>query len=830
MGLLGLLETQLGLGGILPSLYERAAALMPHLRETSGYWRDSFDKSDALGVAQRLIKERDYLMDHGWRGEPLTDRLRELRAATEPVLPGPPDRWLAVLNNFGQPAIASVKLFCERVELSGLVTKALGLLEEGGVAITVEQIAPSAAQGDLAAARAHDFEPVGDGSLQLIRPFGVTIAARAVAAWLAAQDDGETTVIIGADRELDRALHEHGLPTAGASHGPATVAAVLPLTLELAWGPQDPQQAYELLMLPGGPIPRHIGARLVHALQRWPSTESEAWTEALEKALGTINDEGRRERTRARIRTLFAADVQRHDKHLPIAAAIKRIDLVEKWANGAAHTTDDAERRESLHEVLHHIDNFRRLVASAGLESFTPADLRRWLRVSAPTASRGPFGSRAGLEFVDDPAQVVGPADNIIWWSFNAGSAPTARSFIRRAEREALAEAGCALPSPAQQAATNARLWQRPLLLARKRLVCVCPQRGLDGQRSYPHPLWDEVVGRLASDAQIDSLVSPAPFGERSASTRTPVALKVPRPTRTWTAPAGTSLERERESPSSLETSLGCSLQWALSYFGDVDADLASAPPGLSPLVMGSVAHRLYEALIAGGTTTADDAETRAAALFDEMMPKLAASFLLPGAEAQHGTFRYQMLQGARALMDILSLSGATVRSHEEDFELDTPELKLRGRADLVLQDPDVVVDYKWGRGSREDELRDGTALQLAVYAKLVAGGDAEWPAVAYFILSKQDAYTNDGEALKGATHVQGPALDVTWSALLGAVRERRDELGRRLLVASAIADDVVPVPADKRKLENGKLVVPAKCEYCSFGSLCGALWGGTDG
>ncbi len=71
MGLLGLLETQLGLGGLIPSLYERAAALVPHLRENQGNWRSSFDKSDALGVAQRLIKERDFLMDYGWNGEPV---------------------------------------------------------------------------------------------------------------------------------------------------------------------------------------------------------------------------------------------------------------------------------------------------------------------------------------------------------------------------------------------------------------------------------------------------------------------------------------------------------------------------------------------------------------------------------------------------------------------------------------------------------------------------------------------------------------------------------------------------------------------------------------
>jgi len=97
LGFFDVLETSLGLGGRVHPNSCRAAALIPALGSVPGFWDESA-KKDLLGVARELLRWRDTLWLHGWRSEPLTDRLAQLAEATREVLSGIPDRLLAVLG------------------------------------------------------------------------------------------------------------------------------------------------------------------------------------------------------------------------------------------------------------------------------------------------------------------------------------------------------------------------------------------------------------------------------------------------------------------------------------------------------------------------------------------------------------------------------------------------------------------------------------------------------------------------------------------------------------------------------------------------------------
>ena len=83
-GLLGMLETQLGLGGPAFPGVERAAALVPVLRNTAGFWSRSFE-NDALATAGTLLHWRDTLCLHGWQGQPVSPRLKQLAGVTKNV-------------------------------------------------------------------------------------------------------------------------------------------------------------------------------------------------------------------------------------------------------------------------------------------------------------------------------------------------------------------------------------------------------------------------------------------------------------------------------------------------------------------------------------------------------------------------------------------------------------------------------------------------------------------------------------------------------------------------------------------------------------------------
>jgi len=70
-GLLGLLETHLGLRGPSVPGSERVATLVPAVRSTSGFWSESA-AADPFATARRLLADRDLLRLNGWRGDAVT--------------------------------------------------------------------------------------------------------------------------------------------------------------------------------------------------------------------------------------------------------------------------------------------------------------------------------------------------------------------------------------------------------------------------------------------------------------------------------------------------------------------------------------------------------------------------------------------------------------------------------------------------------------------------------------------------------------------------------------------------------------------------------------
>ena len=51
--------------------------------------------------------------------------------------------------------------------------------------------------------------------------------------------------------------------------------------------------------------------------------------------------------------------------------------------------------------------------------------------------------------------------------------------------------------------------WRRPLLQATESLLLVCPQRTADGEDRYPHPLWDELVGKHGDEKLLTVEIEP---------------------------------------------------------------------------------------------------------------------------------------------------------------------------------------------------------------------------------------------------------------------------------------------------------------------------------
>ena len=825
-GLLHHLETTLGLGGPYLTNAERTASLIPVLRDTGGYWSSSLD-ADPYGVANRILSDRDELWMHGWRGEDVSDGLSQLARCTKDVPLGVPDRLARVadtLKTRGSEA-HTLQLVEPTDELPLVWRQVLQGLSAKGTAVEVEPLPPADAGGDLAAARADGFEPAADGTLQLVRPYGPLAAAEDISAWLAAEPNSSDTVIIGGDLLLDQALSRHGLPTTGVGAAENSLLSVLPLVIDLGWDPQDPQRVYELLLIPDGPVSAHIARRLVAALQRWPAVDSDLWREKLAEGLAEIANLERRKRIEDRLNIIFSRQVAR-GKPYPMEEIERRIKCVEDWAQG--HLGSDSSNLEPWYSVLDQAQTLNCLLNLARLRSLTAAEVGRWIQLASRSAtSKSPLGAQAGLASVRRPDAIAGRAARIVWWDFNQANAPLPKKLpLSSSERNALASKGIELPAPGTLAVAVARRWRRPLAQAAEALLLVCPRRAENGDELYPHPLWDEIEAR-ATAREGQSTARMLVRSKPDLPTAVPQTLcnlrPIAKPTRFWKNGTAGTLKRPVESPSSIQSFLGCSLQWTLRYFGHLNSTLGEPPPTAGPLLNGSLAHAILSKLVSKPGTNPEAATLEAERLFDELAPRLAAPLFLPGREAERGDFRNHLARTARTLTTLLQESGATVQSSEERYSESALGTTMRGFPDLILSNPNAVVDFKWASRSRhQDALLAGTALQLIAYAYLTKSSADEWPGIAYLIVRGGEFLTNC-EGFPGGIRLNCPDPATSWSALEAAYGRRQAELKDGLLTAPANPGEGTEATPDETSMVNGVLKVEPPCVFCRYDLICGA-------
>jgi len=830
------LEMALGLPTPTMSGGERAALLVPAVMATQGFWSASADV-DAFGSARRLLEWRDQLAMAGWQHGAHEPRLHALAELTRQAPPGLPDRLTAITASLSRrnPHMDALQLLAPVEQCEPLWRAVFAGLAGHGTRIDVAPPAAAAANGDLADARSAGFSPQGDGSLLLLRPSGPLQAAEETAAWLAQLGDDALghVAIIGADPVLDAALRRHGLPTLGSAcaRPDSSMLQLLPLVLEMGWHPQDPQRAFELLSLRPSPVPAEVAWPLRGALREWPAIDSDAWREALVGGLSTIADASRRARVELRQGVLWRAEVARGTAY-PAGVAVARAEMLRAWLAAMMHVSDTpGDARAALAQC----GLFLSLVRGSGLAEFPEPLLHRFLtEATRSVAADAPFTAQAGFGHVGLPGSLAGEARHVVWWSFDKRAlAPVPGLPLTRAERDELVAQGVELPEPARVAAAQAQRWQRPLLQATRALLLVCPERDEAGEELHPHPLWDEVVARInesgaARTRSVARLVGSS-FADRLPCVRRE-RLAVPAPQRRWTVAAGRIARREKESPSSIETLLGCSFKWTLDYPGRLrEAESPFVSAAGDSRLLGSLLHRLLGQLFALDPPAPAVAEAQAGALFDREAPRLAAALWLPGAETMRAQARRAMVRTAGTLAALLEATGARVLASEQPRAGRAFDTAFEGTPDLLLGPPRRIVDLKWGGASfRRKSLARGTALQLAAYSFL-SQEDGAFPPAAYLIMSAQRLLTTTPESFPGAESATGPPPEETWRLLEQAHVTTWTAIEAGRVEARGVSAVDADVPKESQVV-NGQLVMEPPCRFCSFAPMCGrSLQGGDE-
>ncbi len=791
-----------------------------------------------------------------------TERLAELAAVTRAVAPGVVDRLWALVELLEQ---GRRRLDIERIELLepeaglGLVwRRLLAALRQAGVTVVEREpeAVAAAAGSDLAGCQQGDFEPRGDGSLQLLRTGGWAEAAEEAAAWLAAAPAGESAVVIWPDPVLDHALQRHGLPTLGgasALHG-SSLLAVLPLVVELGWWPPDARLAHQLLLLPLSPIRRSAARRLAAALQDWPLVGGPEWSAALAAALEAIEDPAERAKVAERIAVVFERGVQR-DQPYPAAELGRRVALVERWARGYqavvasnaaeragqiavgideqdGRTPDphsgprprDAWRPEDFAPLMRQCAVLRGLMAASGRQAFAPRELGFMLERSTEAAGAAAVHpARAGLTALGAPGALTAPVDRVLCWDFSLSRhQPPAGVPLAPAERRALQAAGVELSDARQQARRRARRWLRPLHMARRAVLCVCPRRSRIGEDEFAHPAWDAIAARAGAHAgrlQADRLLQPPAREPRRP--RPPL-----QPQAGMQLEAGSVARRERESASSLEKLLRCPLAHTLRYPARLKPGPADPPPAVDgPLLLGSLAHRVLARVLEPLRAGRPLAPEQAAAAARAELERGAAGLFLPGQEQVRKRLELRPAAAAASLAECIAAGGLRVVGLEHELQGTAAHLALQGRIDLLLDGPPAVVDFKWsGATKKRQALERNTAVQLAVYARLARPrADAPLPAVAYYLIDGDRLLASEHARLPGAEPVAGAEPEQCWAALAPTAADLFAELAAGRVAAPGNDE----APRNNDSIADGRLRLAPQCGYCDYSALCGRLFGG---
>ncbi|MDC3959013.1 PD-(D/E)XK nuclease family protein [Polyangium jinanense] len=815
-GFLALLETHLGLATPHASLADRAAELVPRLFREDHFYGASA-KTDPWATAHRLLAWRDHLWEHGWRGERLGQRrLGELAEVTLGLPPGPAERiervsgWLE-----GRSVdVEEVRLLVPKATLSAAWQRVLAPLERAGVRIVSEPLSDAQAAGNLAAARGEGARITpGDPSLQLVRCHGPREGARMLAAALAADPGLGQTLFIGPDGILDEALAEFGLPTLGASsaHDAGALAALLPLTLQLAWGPVDPQLALDWLTLPDHPLDRTVAARLAATLEVWPAVGNPLWRAVSNEVPGG-------ESFRAILDTVFVPIADRHAQ-IRVHDLLPRVELLERWASLHAATSPAHALVVAQAEAL------RGRFELAELRRLSPPRLDAVLAsvVGNGAAMRRP--ALSGYAGVGLPGGVAGPARRIVWWNFHDAGSRRSHVSLRASERQALASIGVFLPSLGDETRAAAARARRPLHQAEETLILVAPHQDEIGEARPLHPLWDEIAGRLHDGRYRRHLHFEAPTLGKPAARTTVVVTRAERPSREHHASRPPS-PRPAESPSSLQKLLGCSFCYALDYMGRIR-------PRTSPRLVvesrlhGLLAHEVLAAASREGVFPSEsegDARQATLAILDRLLPTHAALLLLHGHQQELLLLRDAVGGAAALLARVMHAEGLRIHTVEQEIRAELGPGVLRGTPDLVLEDPRkrlVLLDFKWsGEAYRRGELRGATSLQLAAYAMLLGRAGHEIRSLGYLILRSQRLLVR-GAAIAFAEQIRPELLDETWTATEHAWARRTAELSRGEIQADGVATER-HTPLREARVDRGHLLLPAPCTYCKLDLLCG--------
>jgi hypothetical protein len=871
--LIGLLQTRLGLTRPEVPNAERVSQYLRRLERLDApqAWFHRSLAADPWSTAHELLAARDDAVANGWDGT--------LPPVTADGGPSPLLQTLAAAEGLGARIAGGAGTGDGGLapSLADDVVELLVELEASPLPLGIDELVlqhpedtfPAVWRRIIGALRRRGVriseapEPAGAPELTVLAAETEWEAAEHAARWLAAgagTGAGTGTAVVCSDPTavLDQYLARLGQPRLGVGARSAWRAQdqLIPLFFELVWEPVDVHLLAEFLTLEDSPVKRRAARHLLRALSREPGTRGPVWDAAI-RAIG--EDETLGPELAATLDRLFSTGLLPDVAHrLPSGAQL--VDTAAWFASALTSRAALVPRLQTTAAQLRRV-----LALIAPLPQVGRNDLRRIIAsvvtVSAEPVARAEAAPWLRLNHLVELGEDV---EDALWWGFQSASAPTVRRWDPH-DAATLARVGVELPTPQDLTALAVRETLAAAGRCRRLVLVHLAQR--NGERVAPNPLLEALVERYGpaaapgqglSDRISRASRAPATLTDeqgtwrlagRTAALARAAAHRPAAPDPVQEVGANAALAPETMSYSQLDVLLGCSMRWALERKGGLRVpDAADIPEGSR--MIGSFAHRVIEVLhgrLRAAHRAVPEAE-EIAEVIAELLPQLASELLLPGQKARRLTVVDAVTVAAREFFCGLEKGGVTLQEVEKpiskDLQLVTPDGVLtnpvRGSADAVGIDEQgrtVVVDLKWYNSAKHlrQKIKEGTALQLALYQWALHEGEAPPDDPTAYFLLKQHAFASAhghfgapiprdedpgqlwGRAVKSAEFT-------VEQVLAGRVTATKpvEEAFAAAQAEAAAAEGGEPTTVKDAETAVGRLYVEPGCRFCHFGALCG--------
>jgi hypothetical protein len=827
LGMLGILETQLGLLRVSPSQSERVMQLRQCLadaRTGSRFYERSFG-ADELGTSATLLGWRDAWFEHGWAGtlpDPVSPRLQDMAAvellAGTKVAPSVGQRLADVVQHldFRRPQIDSVILHDAPEDFPLAWRRVLAklpvtLAAPGVPAAQAGTFLHALQDGLLKAQAGIRIPPIqwqDDGSVRVVRGGSKLAAAHWLARQLGGSQPGSAAPLVVAQSEgavLDAALASCDLPRLGLGDASAfrPTLQLVPLAMRLLWDPVDFHALLQFLSHPVHPIKPFARRRIAQKMADAPGIGGAGWAALLQ----AIEEHYQQDAASVIAEVQFWVDHPRCTAHeqAPLPAVLVRVERLVAFFRNRLLDDNPARRSgwQAGHEQAVAVSQSLKALLAQGVDRIAPETLDKLVVQATARGSMNPLmRAQAGAcACVTDPGAVIEPFDAVFWWHLAAVPLPRPYTWSPTELRQ-LRSAGVDLPAMDALLARQALGWLQPLLQARQCLTLVLPRAG-----DELHPVW-LLVASLVKGMPVTpveaALVAPPVAGLTSA---VPVKT-LPAVRRWWQLPAG-AIDRlpPSASYSSLEQLLFNPFQWVLRYPAALRTSALLELPDDFRL-LGNLAHRVVEQLYKQPGAHQWPVPQVLAWLdthADRIVAEEGAVLLMPGRRAELVGFRLRFRDSLARLHGHLLESGVLAVTPELPVAGDTPLGRLQGSCDLMLTYPSgrhAVIDMKWaGAAKYREKLASQTHVQLGIYGKLQEMALGSWPAVAYFVLREAQMLTTAPGLFPGVRAVDAPqgATAQLWQRIVvtWAWRQQQIASGNIELVLDGLEASADSTPPD---------------------------------